>query len=384
MHHTALIELGPSRLTSMALEVALRRAPSVLLGVTTALMVIFVGCGQEEIAAHSDGGPTLVLDATADSETGGEGRDSDSTPEPVSDGDLSGDADETAPSDFDGDVIEDADEVGDAEVESTLPRGWSFPEDVTMVSEERFDPPHDDFDENWGTVGNSNQSFLEFPENPEGSIHRHALEQSLDRLLDSNSFRTESRYRLPMFYDFGVDYWIQMEWMIGPEWDNLEPANESIIIMQQQATPDEHLGEPYNSPVLSFFVKGSRIGLGGKWDDGEVTTPNPDTRESAFRTIIDDFEVEREVLYSIVWHVRFDPFGDGRCRIWINGTQHVDYSGPLGFNDEEGPLLKTGLYLSNWRDAEDGLYWTPQGQHRQTYLFGIAVARGGRGEPEWP
>jgi hypothetical protein len=53
---------------------------------------------------------------------------------------------------------------------------------------------------------------------------------------------------------------------------------------------------------------------------------------------------EKNVWHDFIVNVKWSWEEDGYCRVWIDGHQVVDDSGPIGYNDARGPYFKTGIY----------------------------------------
>lgn len=68
------------------------------------------------------------------------------------------------------------------------------------------------------------------------------------------------------------------------------------------------------------------------------------------------------VPVRLVWNIQFDHAGAGFLKVWRDGVQVVDYTGPLGYNDAVGPYFKAGAYrktqpttiVVQWANLEGG------------------------------
>jgi Polysaccharide lyase len=122
-----------------------------------------------------------------------------------------------------------------------------------------------------------------------------------------------------------------------------------LVLAQWWSKTKKQLGEKPKSPSAAFRFRGGLLYLSIRHSSEQVVR-NPDRvpEEIVFST--KDFILGR-------WH-RFTVFAkwsfktDGRIKVWLDGAEVANYSGPVGYNDDEGPVFKFGLY----RDASEKTY----------------------------
>ena len=70
-------------------------------------------------------------------------------------------------------------------------------------------------------------------------------------------------------------------------------------------------------------------------------------------------------LFEVRWS--YEPEGNGRVRVWRDGVQVVDHTGPNAFNDDLGPNSKIGIYKWIWP--------TPSVDLRVAYYDDVSIER---------
>ncbi len=86
-------------------------------------------------------------------------------------------------------------------------------------------------------------------------------------------------------------------------------------------------------------------------------------RHSVERIVSNPDDVPEEVVFDttklplgqwndFVYQIRWSYRADGFVNAWLNGKQIISYRGPVGYNDEIGPVFNFGLY----RDRSDKTY----------------------------
>lgn len=112
-----------------------------------------------------------------------------------------------------------------------------------------------------------------------------------------------------------------------------------IIIAQWKSRPDK--GEAKRSPGLSIRDYGDSIKVFRCFNTKRIQTSN-----SRNKVLIGSFAHPKSGWNEFKVLLRPDPWGDGMIRIWMNDSIMVNYSGPFGYNDEQGLKCKLGAYNS--------------------------------------
>ena len=93
-------------------------------------------------------------------------------------------------------------------------------------------------------------------------------------------------------------------------------------------------------PVFAMQLEGERLRMVVRWDEQRTTRQ----RVEDHWVFEDASDIQRGRWYDFDLTVRFDPFGKGRLSVRRDGVEVVDYTGPLGYNDELPPYAKIGIY----------------------------------------
>lgn len=121
------------------------------------------------------------------------------------------------------------------------------------------------------------------------------------------------------------------------------PIHENrLVIAQWRATDDPGEDPAARSPVLAHrYVNGTlRFTLR---HSAERIQKDNDGRQVI---LYEERQFPRGRWHDFVHQVRWSHT-EGLVRSWINGRQVINYRGPVGYNDAEGPSFKWGLYRDN-------------------------------------
>jgi hypothetical protein len=62
------------------------------------------------------------------------------------------------------------------------------------------------------------------------------------------------------------------------------------------------------------------------------------------RVLYEQKDFPKGVWHDFVYRVRWTYRSDGLVEGWLDGKRIIDYRGPVGYNDSDGPYFKFGLY----------------------------------------
>ena len=128
------------------------------------------------------------------------------------------------------------------------------------------------------------------------------------------------------------------------------------ILAQWHGTRDERLGEAPRNPAISLGVKRDNLQLSWIYDERRVTPPRFRDWD---RGTVRFGELPKDRWIDFVFHIRWDPFGDGLLEAWMDGKKQVDAEDiPLGFNDDKGPFFGIGIYK-----------WPAESDHRKRVVY---------------
>jgi hypothetical protein len=110
-----------------------------------------------------------------------------------------------------------------------------------------------------------------------------------------------------------------------------------VVLGQFHNSPDPNELSP--SPLFAYTFDGGVLRV-----DLRTSTENPLVANPPPIIVYTDaaFPVGRWVRF--VAQLRVDPAGSGFVKVWRDGAQIVNYSGPLGYVDAAGPYWKFGIY----------------------------------------
>ena len=136
-------------------------------------------------------------------------------------------------------------------------------------------------------------------------------------------------------FAFGKTYQIKFAVMFEPG-----PAStaKNDKFFQIHNVNDE--GDAILGPVFAMQLEREHMRMVVRWDAKRITTE----RVEDHWVFEDTADIQRGRWYDFDIKIRFDPFGDGFVTVRRDGTEVVNYKGPLGYNDELPPYAKIGIY----------------------------------------
>jgi hypothetical protein len=157
-----------------------------------------------------------------------------------------------------------------------------------------------------------------------------------------------------------MDWWVAFSQYLPADWQVDEPTNPDII-WQFHGWEG---GPASNNPPLSGVVIGDKLYI--RLAQGTV----PAERAASFLDLA-TFPLPLGVWVDTVINVSWDYQG-GHVRLWQNGKQVVDYTGPtlypmIGQVNEKGPAFKIGCYKFDWGNVPT------KAKHRTLYIDEIRL-----------
>ena len=141
----------------------------------------------------------------------------------------------------------------------------------------------------------------------------------------------KDNYKAPM----GKDYWYSFSTYIPDDFPLRKP---NCVISQWHGTQDD--GEEARSPVLAHRYAGGDLIIDIRYSSTKIQHANDGTR----KTLYVEKDFPRGVWHDFRYHVVWSHHNNGRVEGWLDGRQVIDYRGPVGYNDDDGPYFKFGLY----------------------------------------
>ncbi len=155
-------------------------------------------------------------------------------------------------------------------------------------------------------------------------------------LFGKTSFRSEVNAR--DFPPVGTERWYSFSLLL-PEDFPIE--NNRLVLAQWHGADKKYLGEPSRSPALAFRFSRGRFFITIRHSADRIVW-NPS--DACSMTLFDTERFPLGVWNDFVVQARWSYREDGQVNVWWNDQQVVNYSGPVGYNDDLGPYFKFGLY----------------------------------------
>ena len=111
-------------------------------------------------------------------------------------------------------------------------------------------------------------------------------------------------------------------------------------------------GEVDLGPAFAMQLERDRMRMVVRWDANAKSTG----RGEDHWVFEDNAKIQRDRWYAFDITIRFDPFGKGLVTVRRDGVQIVNYHGPLGYNDEQPPYFKVGIYRDSQPDTQARRY----------------------------
>jgi peptide/nickel transport system ATP-binding protein len=143
--------------------------------------------------------------------------------------------------------------------------------------------------------------------------------------------------RDPFNAPFDVPLWYGFSTLIDQDF----PVEEGVGCVLAQWHDQAKLGDPSGKPPIALRYRAGLLSVTGAHD--KVASDRP-VRRYEFASVDN---LRRGVWHDFVFRVIWSRFGRSRINVWFSGREWIDWSGPLGYqNEAEGPYFKLGVYCS--------------------------------------
>ncbi len=171
------------------------------------------------------------------------------------------------------------------------------------------------------------------------SVRHGGYAGDFDKRPNENGILTSrSELRENFAAEMDQTYWYAFRTLI-PE-DFPEETNRCVIAQWHASDTD---GES-TSPPLSLRYEDGVLKIVAIHSEADPVTAESQVRERLYN--LPDFP--KNQWHDFVFQTRWANDGTGLVRVWLNGDLVVDYHGPVGYHDADGPYFKFGVY----RDEE--------------------------------
>jgi hypothetical protein len=152
-----------------------------------------------------------------------------------------------------------------------------------------------------------------------------------------DQFRTELSGHRNFTATMGKDYWYGFSMLIPADFPHA--AVTQVIIGEWHDVADQ--GEISRSPVLAQRYEYSVFRVQLYYSSQEIQRSDSGIR----KVIYDDYHFKKGVWHDFIYHIKWSYESDGFVEMWLDGKKLTDYKGPVGYNDNQGPYFKYGLYI---------------------------------------
>ena len=124
--------------------------------------------------------------------------------------------------------------------------------------------------------------------------------------------------------------------------------NNRLVLMQWWPKTKKELGEVGRSPSLALrFVDGKLYATVRSSELRVIKDPDSVKAKTIFETTKMPLGIWNKFIFQVKW-----SYKKGFVKIWWNDHQVANHEGPVGYNDDIGPIFKFGMY----RDDSDKTY----------------------------
>ncbi len=176
---------------------------------------------------------------------------------------------------------------------------------------------------------------------------RHELREGDQWINDATNY-TDNRQRcevrhVGVFLPLEKDIWVARSLRVTASTWKLNGYNILTQFIQ-----DPPPGEAAGQNSLNLQIENGIFEIFYRGDTAAVT----EVRPNAITAFTRDWTPHIGKWVAVVIHVRFSKAtANGVLRVWLDGTQVVNLSGiVIGFNNDQGPYSKMGIYRSGWTD----------------------------------
>jgi len=134
------------------------------------------------------------------------------------------------------------------------------------------------------------------------------------------------------------------------------------VIGQWHDKAKTQLGEPDKSPEIAHRFSNGRFYVTARHSTERIVSdPDAVPQEVLFETTHFPLGQWNDFVYQIKWSYHRNGF----VNAWLNGKQIINYHGPVGYDDDIGPVFNFGIY----RDETDKTYVVYFDQYRRGNSF---------------
>jgi hypothetical protein len=139
------------------------------------------------------------------------------------------------------------------------------------------------------------------------------------------------------FAPLGREIWYSFSTFIPPDFPIVDTYT---VISQWHASEDPGENAASRSPVLAHRYGEGTFVIDIRFSSTKIQRVN----DGASKVLYQQKDFPKGVWHDFVYRVRWSYRSDGFVECWLDGKRIIDYQGPVGYNDNDGPYFKFGLY----------------------------------------
>ena len=184
------------------------------------------------------------------------------------------------------------------------------------------------------------------------SIKRHSAESLRFEVRPGDTYDNKGKksYRAEVEIDKNIsirsEQWYGFSLFLPQDFPK---ENNRLVLAQWWAPTKKYLGEVSRSPSMALRYREGRLHVTIRYSNERVIK-DADTVPSKEIFSTEQFQLGQ--WSDFVFHVKWSSQSDGFAEVWWNGKQVANYRGPIGYNDDQGPVSRFGIY----RDDTDKAY----------------------------
>jgi hypothetical protein len=135
----------------------------------------------------------------------------------------------------------------------------------------------------------------------------------------------------------GREIWYSFSTFIPQDFPIVETPT---VITQWHASEDSGEGLAARSPVLAHRYANGDLVIDSRFSRQKTQRANDGISKVLYKHV----NFPRGMWHDFLYRIRWSYLPDGLVECWLDGKQIIAYKGPVGYNDDNGPYFKFGLY----------------------------------------
>jgi len=228
----------------------------------------------------------------------------------------------------------------------------SFPLNATVLLNSNWE--NGDYSSyGWNTSGNPTASIVDDALDKLTPVCSGKTAKFSLSYTDPVPYRTEITLNTGPLSEFliGKEYWLSFNVYLPVTWaiDTINDSDE--IIFQFHGKPDVNINELWRNPPIALAIKNDSWVLKVK-KDSKINTSVAGKSVYEESKIFNLGKFETGKWTNFVIHTLYTYNLSGFVEIWKDGILSAKKTNGVGYNDNVGPFLKTGIYKSIWNKSK--------------------------------